>query len=154
MSALRLPQTLHFPWVRRRTLLICTLIVGLPLALIGVARILATDIPKSDRMEVARAVLEEHVRRNPPNKEWTMTETRITDDLKLEMDVDVTNYDQAQVILSRSGRIRYSYMKLACPEPGSAVFGHLPERETVWINLHYNNRPIVTGACPIGKSIF
>lgn len=154
MSVLRMPQILQYPWIRRRTLIILTLVIGLPLVLIGIARIFATDLPKSDRLGVAQAVLEEYVRRNPPNKEWVMTATRITDDLKLEMDVDVANYDQAQVIFSRTGRIRHSYMKLACPELESDVYSHLPERETIWVNLHYNGEPIVRGACPLGKGLF
>ena len=123
----------------------------LPLALIGLARLFATDMPKLENLEVARAVLEEYVRRNPPNRTWKMTASRVTAEGKLEMDVDVDNYDEAQFILSRSGRIRYNYLKLSCPVESADVYGMLPQGDTIWIKLHYNNEPIVDGPCPLSS---
>ena len=154
MLALPRRQFPKFSWLNRRTLTAIGLIVGLPVILIGLARLMATEAPKSEVMEVARAVLEEHVRRIPPNKTWQMTATRVTEDNKLEMDVDIANYHQAKVIESRSGRVRYSYMKLACPDLDATVYQQLPKNETIWIQLHYNGNPIVRGACPLNASIF
>ncbi len=154
MITFRKSQAFQNPQVSRRSLIILVLVVGLPLVLIGAARLFSTSLAKADVMEVARAVLEEHVRRNPPNREWKMTATRISDDDNLEMDVEVVNYDQAQFILSRTGRIRHSYMKLACPDFGAEVYRQLPKNETIWIQLHYNGSPIVRGACPLAKSLF
>ena len=154
MLVLPLNQFRKFPWMNRKTLMVFGLIVGLPFLLIGLARLIATEMPKSEVMEVARAVLEEHVRRNPPNRTWQMTATRVTDQNKLEMDVDIANFHQAKVIESRSGRVRHSYMKLACPELGATVYQQLPKGENIWIQLHYSGKPIVRGACPLAASIF
>ncbi|NQW01037.1 MAG: hypothetical protein HQ483_15130 [Rhodospirillales bacterium] len=154
MLARTMPETIKFPFISRRIAVILVLVVGFPILLLAIARLLSTDLPKAEVMEVARAVLEEHVRRNPPNGTWQMTATRVTDQDKLEMDVDVADYDKAKFIMSRTGRIRHSYMKLACPELEADVYRQLPKNETVWIQLHYNGEPIVSGACPLAKSLF
>ncbi len=154
MLALKLPRLSQFPWMNRKTLIVIVLVTGLPLLMLGMARFLATDLPREDVLEVARAVLVEHMNRNPPNKTWVMTATRISGDHKLEMDVDVANFDQAEVIMSRSGRVRHSYMKLACPDLEADVYRLLPAQETIWIRLHYNGKSIVRGACPLSNSMF
>lgn len=149
-----LEQLRKSPWFTRRTQITIGIVVCVPLVLIGLARLFATEQPEDAQIEVARLVLEEYVRRNPPNGNWQMTATRISEEGKLEMDVDVLDYDDAQYILSRSGRVRNSYMKLACPPIEAHVYRELSSGETVWINLHYNSKPITKGACPLVKSLF
>lgn len=154
MLALNMQQTLKYPWVRRRTVIILGILLTAPLVLIGLLRLMATDSSKAEVMEVARAVLEEHIGRNPPNRTWEMTGNRINEDGQLEMDVNVTSFHQAQVIQSRTGRVKYSYMKLACPALEAKVYDLLPKDETIWVQLHYNGTPIVRGACPLARTIF
>ena len=143
-----------FSWFNRRNMTTAAIVLGLPILLLILARTLATDPISAAEMQVSQAVLEEYVQRNPPNKTWQMTAIRVTDDQKLEMDVNVTNSHQAKVILSRSGRIRYSYLKLACPKLDAPIYGQLPKGQTVWVQLHHFNKPIVRGACPLASSLF
>ncbi len=142
------------PWFSRRTLITICLVMCIPMVVLSLVRLFATETPDNARIEVARLVLEEYVRRNPPNENWQMTETRISEQGKLIMDVNVPDYDDAQYILSRTGRVRNSYLKLACPSVEANVYDQLPEGETVWVNLHYNGTPIVEGACPLAKALF
>lgn len=154
MLALSFPSLFKHSWFSRRNIIAACIVLGLPILFIGLARLIAMDPVDRDKMEVARAVLEEHVRRHPPNKTWQMTSIRISDDFKLVMDVNVPNSRHAKVIQSRTPRVQHSYMKLACPSLDSRVYKQLPEGETVWIQLHYYDQPIIKGACPLAPSIF
>ena len=53
----------------------------------------------------------------------------------------------ATVIESRNNRIRFSYMKLACPSGDPVVEKWITETK-VWINLHFHGKTLIEAACP------
>lgn len=154
MQTFKLPHILHCYWFNRRNVLIASTIILIPLMLIGIARLMSTQVPKSEILKVARAVLIDHADTHPLSMGWQFVEARISDQDTLEMVVNVASIEQARVILSRRGRIRYSYMKRACPAPDANVYKVLPKNQTVWVRLQYHDTFIVSGACPLTKSIY
>lgn len=148
MVAARIPHWATLPWIPRRVLMVLAVAILLPAFLLLGAKYLSQDMPKGDALQVAALVLAEDLKVNPLKTGWKLKNIHLTEDLRLEMDVNVTYHYQAEFIKTRNGRIRYSYLKLACPGPESEVFKFLPEKSTVWVRLLYENELIVAGGCP------
>jgi len=132
----------------RRVIKAVAFTVAVPALFIAVAGFFAEDADDRDRLEVARLVLDEYVDQNPPNGKWERGEIRVTEDMRLEMDVSVPAYEHAKFIESRTKRVQHSYLKLACPPAQSDVFDRLIDGETVWIRLMYKGEVITKGPCP------
>ncbi len=127
--------------------------VALPASLIiGVK--LAEDTPsKREILNLAAANFGNYLTENPRRIGWKMTAIRVTQDLRLVVDVKVILRREAEVIKSRNSRIKYSYLKLACPPPDAKVFRTLPGGETLWIRLHHYGDTLIEAGCPKDSSI-
>jgi len=132
----------------RRVINAVAFTVAVPALFIAAASFFAEDANDRDRLEVARLVLDEYVDQNPPNGKWERGAIRVTEDMRLEMDVSVPTYEHAKFIKSRTKRVQHSYLKLACPTAESDVFDRLVDGETVWIRLMYKGEVITKGPCP------
>lgn len=128
-----------------------TLAVGFAFALPGL--LLATlvhisePVSHDDAMNVAAIALHDHYSANPPYGVWSFDGVRITDDERLVVDVHVTVIPHATFIETRNKRIRYSYMKLACPSGDAEVQKWLDDIP-VWINLNFHGKTLIEGSCP------
>ena len=116
------------------------------LAVLGLALMSKYDA-QMESMQQAQVALESHYSANPPNRVWDYQGVRISERKRLVVDVHVGVIPHATFIKTRNGRIRYSYMKLACPKAGAAVHNQL-NGETIWINLHFHGDVLLEGACP------
>ena len=127
--------------------------VALPASLIiGVK--LSEDTPsKREILNLAAANFGNYLTENPLRIGWKMTAIRVTQDLRLVVDVKVILRREAKVIKSRNSRIKYSYLKLACPPPDADVFRTLPGGETLWIRLHHQGDTLIEAGCPKDSSI-
>jgi len=148
MLAMKFSQWTTFPWISRRVLIVMAITILLPAGALIWAKFISRDMPRGDALQVAAFVLAEDLKANPLKTGWELKDIHVTEDLRLEMDVNVSFYYQAEFIKSRNGRIRYSYLKLSCPSPELEVFKVLPKESTVWVRLMYDNEVIVAGGCP------
>ena len=73
--------------------------------------------------------------------------TYVTDDERVVIDVNVPVIQEADVIRTRNGRIKYSYLKLACPPVGAPILQHM-DGQLLYVNLHYNGESFIEAACP------
>jgi len=148
MSTMRLTNWLTLPWIPRRVLRNVSVIVLVPVSLLIGAAFMAQESTEPRELEIAALALAEDMQKSPPQGGWNVTGIRVNDKMRVEMDVEVAYHHQAEFIKTRSGRVKYSYLKLACPAPDAKVYRHLPKYEAVWIHLYFNNDLIVSGACP------
>jgi len=135
------------------------LIVGVMIALaVPVSLLIGIKLTEdilSDReiLDLAAANFGNYLAENPLKIGWKMTAVRVTPELRLVVDVKVILRREAEVIKTRNSRIKYSYLKLACPPPDAEVFKTLPGDETLWIRLHHQGDTLVEAGCPKDKSI-
>jgi len=148
MLAARIPHWATLPWIPRRVLVVLAIAILLPTFVLIGAKSISSDMPKADALQVAAFVLAEDLKVNPLKTGWDLKDIHVTEDLRLEMDVNVSYHYQAEFIKSRNGRVRYSYLKLTCPSPEAEVFKVLPNKTTVWVRLLYDGELIVAGGCP------
>ncbi len=139
---------------RRKTLGV-TFALALPAILLVVMAQLAKPVSHEDTLNVAAIALHDYYSVNPPYGVWTFNGVRITDDERLVVDVHVSVIPHATFIETRNKRIRYSYLKLACPAATANVHKWL-DKIPVWINLNFHGKTLLEGACPRGSksSIF
>ena len=141
------------PWktlskVPRRVLRNVAVIVLVPGIMLMGTVYLTQKSEEPREIQIAALALAQDMQKAPPRGGWTVTDIRVNDKMRVEMDVEVAYHHQAEFIKTRSGRVQYSHLKLACPVPEARVYTHLPRFESVWVHLHYNNDHIVSGACP------
>jgi len=148
MSTMRLSTWMTLPWIPRRVLRNVAVIILVPVSLLMAAVYLSREPAKPTDLKVAALALAQDIQNSPLKGGWTVSNIRVNDKMRVEMDVEVAYYHQAEVIKSRSGRVKYSYLKLACPAATASVYSHLKKLETVWIHLYFNHDLIVSGACP------
>jgi len=108
----------------RRVINAVAFTVAVPALFIAAAGFFAEDMDKRDRLEVARLVLDEYVDQNPPHGKWERGEIRVTEDMRLEMDVSVPTYEHAKFIESRTNRVTHQACTALLPEtrlPGCQI---------------------------------
>jgi len=148
MLTMKMWTWLTLPWIPRRVLRNVSVIVLVPAAFLIGAIYMSKEPPQRHEMEIAALALAEDMQNSPPRDGWLVTDIRVNEKTRVEMDVEVAYHHQAEFIRSRSGRIQHSYLKLACPAEEAKVYQILPKHEAVWIHLHFNRDHIVSGACP------
>lgn len=132
----------------RRKALGVGLALALPALLLGALVQMSEPISHEDAMSVAAIALHDHYSVNPPYGVWSFDGVRITDDERLVVDVHVTVIPHATFIETRNKRIRYSYLKLACPPENAWVYEWLHGRDRIWINLHHHGKTLMQAPCP------
>ena len=121
--------------------------VGLPaVALVWLMQI-AKPISHDDSLNVAAIALHDHYTVNPPYGVWVFDGVRITEGDRIVVDVNVTVIPHATFIETRNKRIRYSYMKLACPAKDAPVQKWL-EGKKIWVNLNFHGKTLMEAVCP------
>jgi len=121
--------------------------VGIPVVFLAFMFQFSKPAAQEDLLSVAAIALHDHYSINPPYGVWAFDGVRITDDNRLVVDVHVAVIPHATFIETRNKRIRYSYMKLACPSAKADVqkwLGDVP----VWINLNFHGKTLLEGTCP------
>ncbi len=131
------------------SLLIALLIPGTILATLTH---FAEEMSDDEALQVAAVAVKNYVDENPPREGWRATKIYIDESKAVVVDVQVPRFDHAQVIRSRSERIRYSYLKLACPPTDAWVYEWLQGSDRIWINLHHHGKTIYKAPCPSNKS--
>lgn len=121
--------------------------MAIPAVFLGGIMLAAKSGPSEDTMRAAAIALDAFYNENPPNGIWEYQGVRIVDNKRLVIDVHVAVVPHATVIESRNERIRYSYMKLACPSSDPVVDKWIKETR-VWINLHFHGKTLIEAACP------
>jgi hypothetical protein len=155
MLTMRLPYWTTLPWVPRNGLKILAGMIVLSGFILASVNFFAKEVDDTETFKIAALALAEDMQNSPPRQNgWVVTKIQIGEESRLEMDVEVAYEYQASFIKSRSGRVRHSYLKLACPVPEAKVFKILSERQQVWLRLHYNNDVLATGICPRSVSPF
>ena len=126
-----------------------------PAVFLGGLFIAASSGPDTDELRAAAIALDNFYSDNPPNGVWEYQGVRIVDNKRLVVDVHVAVVPHATVIESRNNRIRFSYMKLACPSGNPMVDKWLTDTK-VWINLHFHGKTLIEAACPkpTGEALF
>jgi len=123
------------------------LAVFVPLVFLGGLFLVAKSGPDTEALRTAAIALDNFYNENPPNGVWEYQGVRIVDDKRLVIDVHVAVVPHATVIESRNKRIRFSYMKLACPV-GDPIVEEWTKQSRVWINLHFHGKTLIEAACP------
>ena len=142
-------SVVDFYYHHRRKLKGLALALSAPaLLLVGLMGISTPD-PSSETVRAAAIAVDNYYNDNPPNGVWQYQGVRIVDN-HLVIDVHVGIVPHATVIESRNKRIRYSYMKLACPA-GDKIVEKWAEGTRIWINLNFHGKTLIEGKCPKGK---
>jgi len=129
-------------------------IVSLLVALLVPAGVLAglsffaKDMSKNDMLEVASVAVKNYIDENPPREGWRATKVYIGKGQNIVVDVHVPIFEQAEIIKSRNDRIKYSYLKLACPPQGAWVYDWLGDDSQIWINLNHHGKTLFEAPCP------
>ena len=137
----------NFMSTHRRKLLGLAAVFVLPAMILGFLFIAANSGSEKQAMRVAAIALQDHYSENPPYGVWEFESVRISEDERLIVDVHVAVIPHATFIKTRNKRIRYSYLKLACPKADAPVHAFL-QNQTVWINLRFHEETLLLGACP------
>ena len=119
---------------------------ALPALLLATMVHLSEPISHEDSLNVAAIALHDHYSANPPYGVWNFDGVRI-DEGRLVVDVNVSVIPHATFIETRNKRIRYSYLKLACPSAKADVQKWL-DNKPVWIHLNFNGKTLIEGRCP------
>lgn len=130
--------------------LIVTILV--PGTIIATMAHFAEDMSEDDVLEVAAVAVKNYIDQNPPRQGWRATNTYVDDKKAVVVDVNVPQFSHAKVIKQRNDRIKYSYLKLACPPADAWVFDWLHGDDRIWINLHHQGETIIKAPCPGGKT--
>ena len=142
-------SVVDFYYHHRRKLKGLALALSAPaLLLVGLIGVSTPDT-SVETLRTAAIALDNYYTDNPPNGVWQYKGVRIVDS-RLIIDVHVGIVPHATVIESRNKRIRYSYMKLACPT-GDPIVDKWTEESRVWINLNFHGKTLIEGKCPKGK---
>jgi hypothetical protein len=128
------------------TSLLITLMI--PGAVLATLSFYAKDMSQEEALEVAAVAVKNYIDENPPRQGWKATSVHINQDMNLMVDVHVPRFDHAEVIRTRSERVRYSYLKLACPPENAWVYEWLHGRDRIWINLHHHGKTLMQAPCP------
>jgi hypothetical protein len=118
-----------------------------PVVFLGALFLAARNGPDVDDLRAAAIALDNFYSDNPPNGVWEYQGVPVVDDKRIVVDVHVAVVPHATVIESRNNRIRFSYMKLACPTGDPVVAKWITETK-VWINLHFYGKTLIEAACP------
>ena len=121
--------------------------VLIPVIFLGALMLVAKSGPDADEMRAAAIALDTFYSDNPPNGVWEYQGVRIVDGNRLVVDVHVAVVPHATVIESRNNRIRFSYMKLACPT-GDPLVEKCISQTRVRINLHFHGKTLIGDARP------
>ncbi len=121
--------------------------IAVPAMFLGGLLLAAKSGPDEESLRTAVIALDAFYSDNPPNGVWDYQGVRIVDGKRLVVDVHVSIVPHASVIASRNKRIRFSYMKLACPS-GDPIVEKWIEKSRVWINLHFHGKTLIEAACP------
>ena len=140
-------------WFFQALLLGGFLAAAIPTALMVAPKLWTETLSDRQIIELAAANFGNHLAENPLRTGWKLTSLRVTSDLRLVADVKVILRRHAEIIKSRNARIKYSYLKLACPPADAAVFTTVPGEKTLWIRLHHQGDTLIEAGCPKAKSI-
>lgn len=121
--------------------------VGLPAVGLLWLMQMTKSAPHDNSMDVAAIALHDHYTANPPYRVWDFDGVRITEDDRIVVDVHVAVIPHATFIETRNMRIRYSYLKLACPAKDAPVQKWLGDKK-IWINLNFHGKTLMEAACP------
>jgi len=134
----------------RRKIFGIAMTMAVPAGLIAGLLVMATySGPSNDALRTAAIALDAYYAENPPNGVWEYQGVRVVEGKRIVVDVHVAVVPHATVIESRNNRIRYSYMKLACPG-NDAVVANWTDDVRVWVNLHFHGKTLIEAACPKG----
>ncbi len=155
MLTMRLPYWITLPWIPRNGIKIIAGMIFLSGLFLAAANYLAKDVVEPKELKIAALALVEDMQNTPPRQNgWIVTRIGVSAAPRLEMDVEVAYEFQANFIKSRTGRVRHSYLKLACPLSDAKVYTVLGKQDTIWLRLHYNNELLASGICPKSSSPF
>jgi hypothetical protein len=140
-------------WFFQALLLGGFLAAAIPTALMVAPKLWTETLSDRQIIELAAANFGNHLAENPLRTGWKLTSLRVTSDLRLVADVKVILRRHAEIIKSRNARIKYSYLKLACPPTDAAVFTTLLGEKTLWIRLYHQGDTLIEAGCPKAKSI-
>lgn len=126
---------------------------SVPAAVLATLTHFAEEMSQEDALEVAAVAVKNYVDENPPRQGWRATDIYIGQDMNLIVDISVPRYDHAQVIRTRTERIKYSYLKLACPPTDAWVYEWLHGNDRIWINLHHHGESLLLAPCPSDRKI-
>lgn len=137
-------------FIRAKRWFILSLVItlGVPSAVLATMAQFAREMSDQEALEVAAVAVKNYIDENPPRPGWRATKVYIDAKHSIIVDVHVPVFAHAQVIRERNERIRYSYMKLACPPPDAWVFDWLGEQNRLWINLNHHGETIIKAPCP------
>ena len=101
-------------------------------------------------LRAAAGKVDAYSRLNPPRGNWLAKGVRIVDDETLVLDVELPSLYQASVIASRRARVKYAYVKLACPPAEAGHRELMTPGGRVRVALRYQGRLVAEGSCPAG----
>ncbi len=122
--------------------------VSIPGMALAVLTQFAVELSKEEQLEVAAIAVRNYIDENPPRLGWRSTGIQILPKKGVVVAVLVPNPTHARVIQERNDRIKFSYMKLACPPQDAWVYDWLGSNDRIYINLHHYGTTLVQAACP------
>lgn len=136
--------------IRSKRWFILSLVVTLmvPGTILATMAHFAEDMSEEEALEVASIAVKNYIDENPPRQGWRATNIYIDGEKSIVVDVQVPQFEHAQIIRERSDRIKYSYLKLACPPTDAWVFDWLHGEDRIWVNLHHHGSTIYKAPCP------
>lgn len=136
--------------IRAKRWFIVSLLVtlGIPSAVLATMAHFAEEMSDAEALEVAQVAVKNYIDENPPRPGWKATKVYVDDQGSVVVDVHVPNFAHARVIQERNERIRYSYMKLACPPEDAWVYEWLGHAHRLMINLNHHGETLIKAPCP------
>ena len=109
----------------------------------------ATVVSEEDSLEVAAVAVKNYIDENPLYNRWEATKIhKDHDEERVIVHVHVPKHKHAKVIKSRNKRIRYSYLKLACPGRDAWLYKWFDDTQELWVKLHHHGEELLTAPCP------
>lgn len=140
--------------IRARRWFVISLLVTLlvPCGVLAALSFFAKDMSEQESLEVAAVAVKNFIDENPPHQGWYATNIYVGDNKNIVIDIHVPRFEHAEIIRKRSERIKYSYLKLACPPGDAWVYEWLGGEDRIWINLHHHGTTLLFAPCPTNKS--
>ncbi len=135
-------------YAKRWFLISLTTAILIPALVLLVLTRFAKELSETEALEVAAIAVKNYVDENPPRQGWRATDIQILPKRGVVVAVHVPIFEHAKVISRRNDRIKYSYMKLACPPRDAWVYDWLGEKNQIWINLHHHGETLIQAPCP------
>ncbi len=126
----------------------------IPAVALSMLSLYAEDVSEEEALAAAAVAVKNYVDAHPPKPGWRTTKIYVGDEQNVVMDVHVPDFDHASVIGTRSERVKYSYLKLACPPSDAWVHDWLEGNDRIWVHLHHHGKTLLRAPCPSGGNSF